>query len=66
MSTRDSNLFLTEFILMTCMIANWFSFLGCLDQSILSLEGGLQVGVTECWKVSKVTSHYFERQRVFN
>ena len=38
------------------MILNWFSFLSCSSPSILSLEGGLQIGVTECWEVSKVQS----------
>ena len=56
-TTRDSNLFLIEFTLMwPIMILNWFSFLSCSSPSILSLEGGLQIGVTECWEVSKVQS----------
>ena len=46
-STRDSNLFLTEFILIwSIMILNGFSFLSCFISSKLLQEAGFQTGVS--------------------
>ena len=51
------SLFLTEFILIwTITIVNELSIRTCLIPLILSLEGGLQIGVSDSWDVLKFVS----------
>ena len=48
------------------MIVNEFSYLSCLSPTKLSLEGGLQRGVSDSWEVSEVASFIISKDKRFS